>query len=291
MSGWAIAITTIALGLAIHFGWQAHGLRRVLKQYAGVKIANLAPGEISGTTGRRTESTIIFSDMRGFTAAAESLSPERVALLLRLVLSPALETIRQRGGEVDKIQGDAILYRHANPEIALSIMKEVHSTLEKSSKVAAGRLACPIPSFFTGVHTGPVYLGFVGSTGGFIDYTVLGDSVNVAARLQGLAAKYSVSSLISGDTYRAAGKPSSFRLLDVVQVKGRQEPIDIYTQPSDLGSWLIFEEARALYLAGNFSQAGLLFKEAGFPLFSARCATLAQNPPANWLGVWSWTNK
>ena len=117
-------------------------------------------------------------------------------------------------------------------------MKDVHSVLEKSAKTAAGRLAIQILFFYTNAYTGPVYLDFVGSTGGFIDYTVLGDSANVSARLQGLAAKYGVPALISGDTFRAANKPSSFRLLDVVQVKNRQEPIDIYTQPLDLGSCL-----------------------------------------------------
>lgn len=291
MSSFWIILSAALAGLAIYQEWQAHGLRRVLKQYAGVKIASLAPGEVSGTTGRRTETTVLFTDMRGFTRAAENLTPERVALLLRLILSPALETIRQHGGEIDKIQGDAILYRHANPETALSIMKEVHSTLEKSSKTAAGRLACPVPSFYTGAHTGPVYLGFVGSPAGYIDYTVLGDSVNVAARLQGLAAKYGVPALISGDTFRASGKPSAWRLLDVVQVKGRTEPVDIYTQPADLGSWLLFEEARSHYLNGDFAKAGPLFTRAGFPLFTSRCATLSTNPPSCWTGVWSWTNK
>lgn len=289
-AGWAILSATLA-GLAAYSWWQAQGLRKVLRQYAGNKIANLAPSEISGTSGRRTESTICFTDMRGFTATAENLPPERVALLLKLILSPALETIRDRGGEIDKIQGDAILYRHAEAESAINIMKDVHSVLEKSSKVAAGRLAILPPQFFSGAHTGPVYLGFVGSKEGFIDYTVLGDSVNVAARLQGLAAKYGVPALISGDTYRAAGKPSSFRLLDVVQVKNRTEPVDIYTQPDDLGAWLLFEEARSLYLSGNFSQAGHLFKSAGFPLFSDRCSLLAATPPSSWTGVWSWTNK
>lgn len=291
MSVFAAIIIALALGFAALQWQQAQGLRRVLRQYAGGKVARLAPGEVSTTTGRRTESTIIFTDMRGFTSACESLSPEKVALLLKLILSPALETIRSHGGEIDKIQGDAILYRHSDPEEALSIIEAVYTTLEKSSKIAAGRLACSVPSFFSGVHTGPVYLGYIGSVGGYVDYTVLGDSVNVAARLQGLAAKYSVPALISGATFRAAGKPSSFRLLDVVQVKGRFEPIDIYTNPQDLGAWAEFEQARTLYAAGDFSKAGTAFKKAGFPLFASRCSLLAQNPPAAWTGVWSWTSK
>lgn len=291
MTVFAAILLALALGFAAYFWQQAQGLRSVLRQYAGGKVARLAPSEVSGATGRRAETTIIFTDMRGFTSAAESLSPEKVALFLKLILSPALETIRSTGGEVDKVQGDAILYRHSDPEAAIHIIEAVHDTLEKSAKVAAGRLACPTPQFFSGAHSGPVYLGFVGSPGGFVDYTVLGDSVNVSARLQGLAAKYGVPALISGDTFRAAGKPTSFRLLDVVQVKGRQEPIDIYTNPQDLGAWAEFEQARTLYASGDFIQAGPAFARAGFPLFASRCSLLTANPPAQWTGVWSWTSK
>lgn len=291
MSSLSVAITLFAFGLAAYFAWQAQGLRKVLQQYAGGKIARLAPGVTTGTTGRRTEATVCFTDMKGFTSTAENLSPERVALLLRLILVPALEVIRREGGEIDKLQGDAILYRHNDPVAAINTMKEVHSVLEKSAKTAAGKLACPVPQFYSGVHTGLVYLGFIGSTGSYIDYTVIGDSVNVAARLQSLSAKYGFPYLISGDTFRSAGKPSSFRLLDMVQVKGRQEPIDIYASPEDLGAWLLFEEARTLYLSGDFTKAGKSFRLAGFPLWEARCIQLAKNPPSPWLGVWSWTNK
>lgn len=290
MQGWAIIVVALAVGLAVHFAWQAHDLRRVLRQYAGAKVARVAPAEATGSTGKRTETTVIFTDMRGFTSISEKLSPERVALLLKIVLSPALEVIRIHGGEVDKIQGDAILYRHADAERALEMLEEVQKTLEKAGKKAK-KIIGEAPQFYSGVHSGPVYLGFLGAVGGYVDYTVVGDAVNIAARLQGLAAKYGVAAVISGDAYRMAGKPQAWRLLDVVQVKGRAEPLDIYTKPADLGAWAAFEKAREMYVAGDFKAAEAAFRAAGYTLWEARCRQLAEARPEQWGGVWNWTVK
>ncbi|MEG6502150.1 MULTISPECIES: adenylate/guanylate cyclase domain-containing protein [unclassified Desulfovibrio] len=233
---------------------------------------------------------MIFTDMRGFTSISERLTPERVALLLKIVLSPALEAIRAAGGEVDKIQGDAILYRHADAEKALEMLEEVQQTLEKAGEKAR-RIIGETPQFYSGVHNGPVYLGFLGAAGGFVDYTVIGDAVNVAARLQGLAAKYGVAAIISGDAYRMAGKPQAWRLLDVVQVKGRAEPLDIYTKPADLGAWAAFEKAREMYVAGDFKAAEAAFRAAGYGMWAGRCKQLVVDRPGKWLGVWNWTAK
>lgn len=290
MPGWAILVIAALAGLAAHFAWQAHDLRRVLKQYAGAKVARVAPAEATGATGKRTEATVIFTDMRGFTSIAEKLAPERVALLLKIVLSTALEVIRACGGEVDKIQGDAILYRHADAEKALEMLEEVHQALEKAGEKAK-RTIGEAPQFFSGAHNGPVYLGFLGAAGGYVDYTVVGDAVNVAARLQGLAAKYGVKAVISGDAYRAAGKPGDWRLLDVVQVKGRAEPVEIYTKPADLGTWAAFERARGMYVAGDFGAAEAAFRAAGCGLWEARCRQLVAARPEQWQGVWSWALK
>ncbi|ATD81375.1 MULTISPECIES: adenylate/guanylate cyclase domain-containing protein [Desulfovibrio] len=290
MQGWAIIVVALAVGLAVHFAWQAHDLRRVLKQYAGAKVARVAPAEATGATGKRTETSVIFTDMRGFTSISEKLTPERVALLLKIVLSPTLEVIRKNGGEVDKIQGDAILYRHADAEKALEMIEKVQQALEKAGEKAR-RVVGEAPQFYSGVHSGPVYLGFLGATGGYVDYTVVGDAVNVAARLQGLAAKYGVKAVISGNVYRMAGRPKDWRLLDVVQVKGRTEPIDIYTKPLDLGAWVEFEKAREMYVAGDFVGAEAAFRAAGFGLWAGRCRQLAADKPERWRGVWNWTAK
>lgn len=292
LPGWAILVIAAMSGLAAHFAWQAHDLRRVLKQYAGGKVARIAPAEATGATGKRTETTVIFTDMKGFTSIAEGLTPERVALLLNIVLTPALEVIRKNGGTLDKIQGDAIFYRHADAEMAIKLLEMVHNTLEQAGRQAGKRLGCQPPQFCSGVHNGPVYLGFIGASDGYVDYTIIGDAVNISARLQALTSKYDVSTLISGDAYRMAGKPKNYKLLDVVQVKGRENPIEIYTIPRDLGAWEAFERARALYMEGNFGAAEAAFKTAGFGMWAGRCRQLAAaRPGRQWTGVWNWTEK
>lgn len=291
MQNWAIILFALTAGLAMFHAWQAHALRRVVRQYAGAKIANKAPAAVTGAKGRRTEATIVFTDMRGFTTIAEGLKPERVALLLNTVLTPALAIIREQGGIVDKIQGDAIFYRHADAETALGLLSKVHETLEQAGGEAGRKIGCNAPKFCSGVHSGPVYLGFIGATGGYIDYTIIGDAVNTSARLQGLTAKYNVPILISGETFRLAGKPAAYRLLDIVQVKGRTSPIEIYTKPLDLGIWAGFEYARAMYTKGEFAKAEAAFKLINLPLWEARCTLLKKNPPATWTGVWNWAAK
>ncbi len=287
----AIFTAAIAGGLAVHYGRQAHRLRAVLRQYAGPKISNLAPSDPGFTTGRRTASTIIFLDMQGFTTISEGLPPERVALLLREIFGPALDCIRDAGGEIDKMIGDAILARHADARTALNMAEKLEKTLADAAQKAAGRIGCPPPKFAAGMHSGEVFLCHLGTHGGYVDFTTIGDSVNLASRIQSLAAIYGHKTLISGDTYRAAGKPLSWRLLDVVRVKGRHEPIDLYTRPVDWESWQDFEAARALYISGRFKEAGELFMQQKAGMWEKRCRELEKKPPVQWNAVWNFKQK
>lgn len=278
---------TLTAGLAVYFWRQAQRLRAVLKQYAGAKISNFAPSDPGFTTGRRTASTIIFLDMSGFTAMSETLPPERVALLLREVFGPALDTIRDSGGEVDKLIGDAILARHNDPRAALDMALKLEKVLATAAQAAAGRIGCPVPRFAAGMHTGEVFLCHLGTHGGYVDFTTIGDSVNLASRIQSLAALYEHNTIISGDTYRAAGKPLQWRLLDVVRVKGRHEPIDLYARPLDWEAWQDFEAARALYVDGDFGKAREMFRQQGLAMWEKRCRELEKRPTAAWDAVWN----
>ena len=77
----------------------------------------------------------------------------------------------------------------------------------------------------------------------------------------------------------------------MVQVKGRTEPLVIYTKPPDLGAWAAFEKAREMYVAGDFVEAGAAFRAAGYKLWEVRCRQLAEDRPEQWRGVWNWTAK
>lgn len=163
----AIAAAIATGGLAFTYWRQARRLRAVLKQYAGPKISNLAPSDPGFTTGRRTAATIIFLDMRGFTTISETLPPERVALLLKEIFGPALDTIRDAGGEIDKLIGDAILARHNDARAALLMAEKLEKVLATAATTAAGRIGCPPPRFAAGLHTGEVFLCHLGTHGGF----------------------------------------------------------------------------------------------------------------------------
>lgn len=281
----------LATLLAVHFWRQVGKLKSCLRQYAGGRIARLAPGEVATTQGRRTTSTICFTDMRGFTKIAETLQPERVAYLLQEIYPTALETIRQEGGEVDKIIGDAVLFRHSDPAAAIKMVEKVQAALNQAAGKAAAQAGCKIPVFTSGLHTGPVFVCLIGSRGGFVDYTTLGDTVNLSSRIQSLCQYYKVSTLVSGDTLRASTGIIGYKLLDVVSVKGRQEPIEIYTKISEIDNWLEFEAARKLYAEGNFSKAKEAFSRIGFSMWAKRCEYLEKAPPQNWRGVWEWKQK
>ena len=284
-------LLVLATLLAVHWRRQVGKLKSCLRQYAGGRIARLAPGEVATTQGRRTISTVCFTDMRGFTKIAETLQPERVAYLLQEIYPTALETIRKEGGEVDKIIGDAILFRHADPAAAILMVEKVQTALTKAAGKAAAQAGCKIPIFTSGLHTGAVFVCLIGSRGGFVDYTTLGDTVNLSSRIQSLCQYYQVDMLVSGDTLRASSGILGYKLLDVVSVKGRQEPIEIYCKIDEINNWLEFEAARKSYAEGNFSKAKEMFSRIGQGMWAKRCEYLEKAPPLNWRGVWEWKQK
>ena len=284
-------LTFLSALLAVHYWRQVGKIKSCLRQYAGGRIARLAPGEVATTQGRRTTSTVCFTDMKGFTKIAETLQPERVAYLLQEIYPAALETIRKEGGEVDKIIGDALLYRHQDPAAAILMVEKVQAALNQAAGKAAAQAGCKIPVFTSGLHTGPVFVCLIGSRGGFVDYTTLGDTVNLSSRIQSLCQYYQVSMLVSGDTLRASSGIVGYRLLDVVSVKGRKEPIEIYCKINEISNWLEFEAARKSYAEGNFSKAKEGFLRINFSLWAKRCEYLEKAPPQNWRGVWEWKQK
>ena len=282
VSGWAAA----------GYSWlRSDRIRAVLRQYAGNAVARRAPGKPGSSRGRLTTSTVFFTDMKSFTEASEALGPEKTALLLKMVLGPSLDAIRKGGGIVDKIVGDAVMYRHTDALSGLNMLENVHEVIDKSTKKAAQYIGCPRPTFTTGVHSGDIYICYLGTKGGLVDYTILGDTVNTASRVQGLTSKYGFPALISGDTFRAAGMPEAWKLLDIVQVKNRKNPVDLYVNPTDMAAWAAFEEARIPYAKGEFQKAAELFDKIGLTMWAERAKLLEKNPPASWSTVWAWATK
>ena len=171
------------------------------------------------------------------------------------------------------------------------MVEKVQAALNQAAGKAAAQAGCKVPVFTSGLHTGPVFVCLIGSRGGFVDYTTLGDTVNLSSRIQSLCQYYQVDMLVSGDTLRASSGIIGYKLLDVVSVKGRIEPIEIYCKISEIENWLEFEAARKFYAEGQFSKAKEGFSRIGQGMWAKRCEWLERNAPQGWRGVWEWKQK
>jgi adenylate cyclase len=183
--------------------------------------------------GQRKELTILFSDIRGFTTLAEKLPPAELEAQLNQILSAMSEVIFQHRGTVDKYIGDGIMAfwgapipsdRHAldAARAALSMrdtLEQLNATWEREGR---SRLHIGI-----GVATGEVFVGHIGSERR-VDYTVIGDTVNLSSRLEGLNKEYRTTIIISESTWRAIEPLARVRSLGEATVKGKTQPVRIY---------------------------------------------------------------
>lgn len=285
-------IAGCALSAAVFYRWQARALRACLRQHAGGRIAEIIkkPGDYGGY---KAIVTTIFTDISSFAQISEGRPADDIGLLVQEIFRPAMKVIQAEGGEVDKTVGDALMYRHTDAEKAVEMAELVTQELEKAAGAVAAKLKCPKLKLTTGLHTGEVFTGQVGLPGFFVDYTTIGENVNLASRVQGLCKFYGVPVLLTGPTYNYAGRPGAYKLLDVITVKGCEQAIDIYAKSSHFTKWLEFEKARKMYVDGDFAKAKQAFMQAGagFEMWAWRCEQLEKNPPAQWKGVWKFNQK
>ncbi len=266
--------------------------------------------------GERRRMTVLFSDVAGFTTFSEKLPPEEVSALLNGYLDRMTACVAQTGGTLDKFVGDAVMAEWNAPlaqpdhaaracETALAMLEEV-SRQDTAWQAAGGALDIRI-----GINTGEMVVGNMGSHQVF-DYTVIGNEVNTASRLEPLNKAFGTRIIIAGATQREAEehRPGRFvfRPLARVSPKGRAEAIDIF----ELVGWqdrlnesmrvnlAAFDEAMAHYLARRFDAALRLFRDvlARSPddgpaaVFAALCEEyLDRPPPEDWNGVFVQTEK
>lgn len=183
---------------------------------------------------KRADISILFSDIRGFTTLSEKLSPEDVVALLNPYLEAMSRVIYKHGGTVDKYEGDAIIAFFGEPvPYEDHALRALRTALDMHSELAAlhekweqeGR-----PANFEigiGINSGEVFVGMVGSEQR-INYTVIGDNANLAARLQDLTKTYDWPVLISESTQRQVAGEFETELVDSVMVKGKTKPVNVY---------------------------------------------------------------
>ncbi len=184
-------------------------------------------------TGHRTEATMMFSDVAGFTTISENLEPERLSELLNRYLSPMTRIIMDLRGYVDKYEGDAIMAEWGVPfPLEDHAVQACRAALAQQAELATLRPA--LQEEFgheihvrIGINSGSITAGNMGSDKRF-QYTVMGDAVNLAARLEPANKDYGTNIIIGSITRELAGQAIEVRLLDRIVVKGKTQPVEIY---------------------------------------------------------------
>jgi len=188
--------------------------------------------------GETREMTILFSDIRGFTTISEAYKddPQGLTKLINQLLTPLTEAIVEKGGTIDKYMGDAIMAFWnaplAAPDHAKSACAAALEMIERLEALNTARGEAPDMQVGIGINTGDVVVGNMGSTLRF-DYTVLGDSVNLASRLEGQSKAYGVKTVLGEATARAAEDTFAIVEIDLITVKGKTEPARIFTLLGD----------------------------------------------------------
>ncbi len=290
---------------------QKNVLRGAFSRYVAPEVVERI-ARLSGNifAGEERELSIMFTDIRGFTSISENLGPEKVVALLNRYFTPMTALVRGSKGTLDKFIGDALMaYWNApldvpdHPRLAVGAALGMQKRLDELNVKLVEDFGLSI-KMGVGLHTGKAYVGNMGSEE-LLNYTLIGDSVNLASRLEGLCPKYGVGLVVSADTKTGCGDSFAFQLLDELRVKGKKKSVLIYTAmpleegEARAGELADFEAARSLYAKGNFAGAGILFAALAetFPdhglyrLYSERCSIMVETPPEAWDGVWTMTSK
>ena len=251
---------------------------------------------------------VLMSDIRSFTSISEVNKPEDVVNFLNTYFTHMVDIVKKYGGTVDKFVGDAIMVLFGAPisyndnaKRAVQAAMEMYAQLEK---IPCGNLKFPEGiklDIGIGIHYGPVIVGQIGSADK-TNYTVIGDTVNLASRLEGLTKLYGARIIISEAVRDELDESMNALLLDSVKVKGKTESVFIYRvdeKPLSKDFTQAYEKGFKSYSEGAFSLAVPYFEEAlkflpqdkAAKLMLERCNEFAENKPENWDGAIALTSK
>ena len=269
-------------------------------------------GEMLG--GQDSVATILFSDIRSFTTLSESLGAQGIVELLNEYFTRMVDVVTDEGGMLDKFIGDAIMAIFGTPfphdddpdravKAAIRMMKELRIFNEGLRQTGRQTIDIGI-----GLNTDHVISGNIGSPKR-MDYTVIGDGVNLASRLEGANKIYGSHILVSQTTLDGLKSSYRHRLVDHVVVKGKTEPVGIYelldyhtddSYPNMIEALQVFRDAMECYRAARWDQGRKLFEQVlGLnpgdkcaKLYVERCDHLKANiDPETWDGIWVLTSK
>ena len=278
----------------------------------------LDPGN-ADLSGERRIMTAFFSDMADFTSLSEKLTPRSMVKFVNAYLSEMSKPIRAEEGVIDKYIGDAVMAYWGPPFVdpeeqavravraALHSLARLKRFQQDVPEIIGLRTGVPTISVRIGIATGPMVVGNIGSDYSK-NYTVMGDAVNVGARLEGACTTYGVSCLVSEHTREQVGTMVEFCEIDTIAVKGKEEALRVF-EPLGMAGQVDnevlkardqFEDALGDYRARRWDQADAAFRaledaqpgHASASVFLERIVTLRQSDPgAGWDGMWRMTTK
>lgn len=287
-AGAVFVFLALLASLELAVGKERSFIKKAFSRYVPGRVVDtlLSKPELLKLGGEDRVMTVLFSDLAGFTSISEGMSPSQLVRLLNEYLTEMTSIVLEEGGIIDKFEGDAIMAEFGAPlplpdhaDRAVRAGLRMQYRLRDLRKMWAARglpeLRCRV-----GINTGPMIVGNMGSDQVF-DYTVIGDSVNLASRLEGANKRYDTYLMISEATL-AALTPGLFRtrVLDVIKVKGKSRTVKVFEVlgESSTGSteqadpyYRAYEEAFGAYLSRDFPSARVKFQEA---------ASLRPNDPA-----------
>jgi adenylate cyclase len=311
-------VGTVALYRALAEEREKRKVRGAFQQYLSPEVIRRLLENPELVQPRKTEITVMFTDVRGFTTISERLDAQDLALLLNDYLTAMTRIVFDCGGTLDKYIGDAVMAFWGAPiEEPSHAVNACHAALEMLERLAEMQRRWesegkPRLEIGVGLNSGVASVGNMGSELRY-GYTAMGDTVNLAARLEGLNKEYRTRLLVSESTYQGARSDSDllFRELDLIRVKGKLLPVTIYELAGSRerlgdagGEWQerleTFAQGRALYRQRRWAEAQVLFQnvldrwpdDGPAHVFRARCQDyLSSEPEADWDGVHVMTHK
>ncbi len=303
---------------------QEKRLKSTMYRYMTQELAEqLLAGGDAKMGGDRKEVSVLFSDIRSYTTITESLTAEDVVMMLNEYFETMVEAVFNYKGTLDKYIGDAIMAVFGSPlpipdhawmavQTAIDMRHRLHEfnikRIEKLKPQNQKELDMATIKIGIGINSDTVISGNIGSTRR-MEFTAIGDGVNLGSRLEGASKQYGTDAIISESTYKLCGDRIWIRELDRIQVKGKNQPVSVYeliglkSDPlNDIQSQIIehYQAGREHYLSRKFSKAVAEFAEVleldnhnkAANIHITRCQHFLLNPPSDeWDGVWRMTEK
>ncbi len=279
-------------------------LRHTMGFYFSPRVLEAVLADPGSMEPKRADVTLLLTDLRNSTPLAEALGPQGMFEMLNQVFEVQTKAIMGEEGNLEHFLGDQFLSYWGAPQPQPEGANQAMRAAQKLIAAMEGlrpRFSPEVAKLFgygVALHSGGVLVGNKGSAQR-LDYGLVGDVVNEAARIEALTKYYGAKLLVSSVTFSALKEPGVHRLIDRVIVKGKSEPVELFEcanpcTPEDYdGICRRYEMAYAAYVDGGFAAAETLFEalvrgssDGPSKALAARCAILKADPPADWHGVW-----